>query len=524
MTDFKSKQLSGRRQQRAGLILLSALVISIPFILHYFGTFYKGTWHDYQGWYPRAYFIVYPVVKSMPFLISCLLIILLRSLIFRFFHALLQMPSTLLHISTFLKAAAKKYAGRVLMLTIVLAVTLSASEYFLLKKGFKPGYRIYSIYFRPVDSLYSTEGFYADSNGIFCVSQQARDHIARELNTKNSTHELTPYSRNQVPEIYSLTEDFLELRDSSYTGEFKTFLERIETDNDSTDREFFEAVRQYARCPVNSSGFRSIEFRKYSSKRKSILLIGDSFVWGHSTSNKTRSFADLLLAKGYVVYNAGISGADPGQYLQLAKILIPQLEPDFVAVNFFMGNDIQYFNREPQPYMPIFYSTNAGNLVSCPEGIYFNSVEETYDYTFSVFTIPVEHNLFNRLCAKTAFGTLLWRALAEVGLADVTVPRFMEYTIKKRAVATSKPYSDEKLKQVREITQRHHGKFLLIAIPELKGRKFVFPEDHEGLFDGIQYFTPSAKIEHFNTYDGHYNNLGHAMHASFIDSLIRSMR
>ena len=111
------------------------------------------------------------------------------------------------------------------------------------------------------------------------------------------------------------------------------------------------------------------------------------------------------------------------------------------------------------------------------------SVEEAYDYTLSAFTIPVEHNRFNRFCAKTAFGTLVWRALAQMGLADVTRPRFIPYTEKMKQVTTDKPYSDEKLRGIREITQQHNGKFLLLAIPELQGKRFVYPKEYEGLFE-----------------------------------------
>lgn len=521
MTHTNSRNLSGKLQRRTGLILLVVVIISLPFVIYYFGNFYRSSWQDYKNWYPKFFFIVFPVTRLAPFLVLGLLAFLLRDWIFAFFRALFLIPSVLLNISACAKAAIKKYAGRVLILLVTLAAALSISEYFLQKQGFKPGYRLYSIYFRPVDSLFSIEGFYADSNGIFCVSQEARAFIASELKTKNSPLELTPYKENQSPEIYSLSEDFIELRDSSYRSEFKSFIERIDMEDDTAEREFFAAVKQYVMCPINSNGFKSIEFKKYNSKRKSILLLGDSFTWGHSTSNKTNSFADLLLARGYIVYNAGISGADPAQYLQLSKILIPLLGPDFVVVNFFMGNDIQYFNREPEPYMPVFFSTNAGNLISCPEGIYHRSPEVAYDYTLSVYTIPVENSIFNRFCSTTAFGTLVWRALAKIGLADVTVPRFMDYTRQIRQVATDKPYADVQLKHIREITQRHSGKFLLIAIPELKGRRFVFPDDIEGLFEGIQYFTPSVKIEDFSTYDGHFNDLGSAMYAEFIDSLLR---
>ncbi len=505
----------------AGILLLILAVVSFPLIHYYFGNFYSGSWEDYKNWYPNFHYIIYPVIKVFPFAILVILLFLLWDVILKIMSALQSIPSRLLNLSASLKKIALQYAASIFLLFIALALILSISEYFLLKMGVKPGYRLYSIYFHPVDTLYNIEGFYADSNGVFCVSQSAREFIAGELKTKNSPLELIPYKMNQSPEIYSLSEDFLELRDTCFSNEFKSFIEKIGSGEDTSEHDFYGAVKQYLLSPINSNGFKSIEFKKYDTKRKSILLLGDSFTWGHSTSNKTNSFADLLLAKGYVVYNTGISGTDPGQYLQLAKILIPQLQPDYVLVNFFIGNDIQYFNREPQPYMPVFYSTNGGNLVSCPEGVYLNSAEEAYDYTLSVFTIPTAHNRFNKFCAKTALGTLMWRALAKIGIADATLPRFMEYTKKVKAAETTYPFSDVKLRQIRDITRLHGGTFLLLAIPMLEGRRFLFPKDHKGLFENIQYFVPPVKEEYYNARDGHFNDKGSRAYADFIDSLLR---
>jgi len=510
------------KQLMAGWILLLTIIIALPFLNYYFGNFYRSSWQDYKDWYPHFFFIVYPLVKIFPLAIFGILIFLLRSMFLSLLRGMIQIPSTLFSAASIFKRAVLKILPGLLISTMTLAIILPVAEFVLRQKGFKPGFRLYSIYFKPVDSLYSIEGFYADSNGIFCIDQSAREFIRNELMTKKSVNELTPCAYNHTPEVFTLPEDFMQLRDTGYHSEFKSFIEKIDASTDTVNSDFFEAVKEYVACPINSNGFRSIEFRKYrSSGKRSVLLLGDSFAWGHSTTNKTNSFADLLLAKGYIVYNTGISGTDPGQYLQVSRILIPRLKPDVVVVNFYMGNDIQYFNREPVPFMPVLYCTNAGNLVSCPEGVYLTSMEEAYDYTLSVFTLPVENNRFNRFCAKTALGTLVWRALAKIGMVDIRVPRFYEYSRKVKEAKTDKPYSDEKLRQIREITRQHGGKFFLIAIPELKGRRFIFPKNHKGLFERLEYFVPPTKMEYFNTYDGHFNDAGSAVYARFIDSLIR---
>ena len=57
--------------------------------------------------------------------------------------------------------------------------------------------------------------------------------------------------------------------------------------------------------------------------KKKVLMLGDSFLYGHSAENFTSSFANNLLAKGYYVYNTGISGADVTQYKAIADKYIP---------------------------------------------------------------------------------------------------------------------------------------------------------------------------------------------------------
>lgn len=533
--DFKKNQ---SKQPITGFVLLAVAVAAFPFLNYYFGTFYNGNWQQYKIWFPRFFFLLYPLVKFFPFLFLAVALWLIRNFarnsILKILHVLREtvhrlksgssaQKKTVSDATTFLFQKLKKPAMNLLLLFTTIFVVLLAAEYALRAFGLKAGYRIYSQYFTPVDSLRNLKGFIADSNGIFCVSPDARDFIRSELATKKTAEELLPLDRLQSTEVYTLPKDFLALRQPDYHSTFKTFLATTHSPADTSDREFFAAVQEYAQCPINTNGFKSIAFRKYPSRRKSILLLGDSFTWGHSSSNKTNCFADILLAKGYVVYNTGITGTDPAQYLQIARILVPQLKPDYVVANFYMGNDIVYFERKPEPYVPVFYCTNAGNIISCPEGIYFYDAQEAYQHTLSVFTIPAANNGFNRFCSKTVIGTLVWRIAAKFHLVDALLPQYIAYYDKVRTLTTKTPYSDIQLKHIQEITEQYGGTFLLTVIPSLDGKDFLYPEEKQPLFTGMQYFVPPITLEHYlQKLDGHYNDLGHKMHAAFIDSLIRN--
>ena len=521
-----------------GIGVLALLFASFPLVNYYFGNFYRGTFGDYKNWYPRFFFLVYPAVKSLPLLVIVIAAWLLKDAFmltvkhtgnftrkfFSFLNA--EKAARKKSFADFVQAhtpAMKRFVMNLLLLFVSVALMLSLAEIILRMNGMKPGFRLSSQYFTPVDSLYELNAFTTDSNGIQSVSPEAQEFIRDELQTKNSPNELSALTKVQSTEVYSLPEDFLELRSPGYHSDFKTFLQTIESPADSTDAEFYNAIKEYVRCPINSNGFKSIAFKKYPSKRKSILLLGDSFTWGHSSSNKTNSFADLLLAKGYIVYNAGITGTDPAQYLQIAKVWIPRLQPDYVVVNFYMGNDIVYFERKPEAHVPVFYCTNAGNLISCPEGIYFYNPKEAYEHTLSVFAIPAQNNRFNRMCSKSVLGTFLWRILAKFRLVNALLPQYITYYEKVNALTLPTPYSDMQLQEIKKIAEQNGSRFLLLVIPSLDGKKFLFPTKEKPLFKGVPYFIPPVTLKNYHQKtDGHYNDSGHKMHAEFIDSLIKN--
>ncbi|MBK7147472.1 MAG: SGNH/GDSL hydrolase family protein [Bacteroidetes bacterium] len=251
------------------------------------------------------------------------------------------------------------------------------------------------------------------------------------------------------------------------------------------------------------------------------MLLGDSFTWGHSAANLTNSFADILLAKGYVVYNTGVSGADPAQYLAVAKRYIPLLKPDVVIVNFFLGNDIQYYPGRVTPFKPIHYSCNAGNLLACPNGIYFNNMQEAYRFVVAHYRIPLQ-NWFNKLCSLTATGTRLWIALRNNGLVNSAPNTYSGYWKLADMLKQEQPACHAELSEIKQLAARHGAKFLLLAIPELVKDQLNSPEDIPNLFNGLHYLQPVNEPQLYKSTDGHYNDAGQWRHAFVIDSVLNS--
>ncbi|MHC5069657.1 MAG: alginate O-acetyltransferase AlgX-related protein [Planctomycetota bacterium] len=93
--------------------------------------------------------------------------------------------------------------------------------------------------------------------------------------------------------------------------------------------------------PCNRGGHYDTEFKPKQEGRPLILAIGDSFSAGivphyfHFTTTVERELP------GVDVYNMGIPGTDPPEYLHLWRTEGQQLKPDLLIINLFVGNDLQ---------------------------------------------------------------------------------------------------------------------------------------------------------------------------------------
>lgn len=385
--------------------------------------------------------------------------------------------------------------------------------------GYQPGVHTYSPWFHQVDTLTTLPGFIGDEEGIFKIDTNVRTFLDEQFKRADIDSPLLPYPVNINFEAYSLDGTFLRLRDTSFNNLFKQYVQALNNKPSATLDSFELEVLHYVTHPVNDDGYRSISFRGNYGKRKKILLLGDSFTFGYSAQNLTSSFADILLAKGYAVFNTGISGADPAQYLQVARKYIAELKPDYVIVNFYMGNDIVYFNRTPQPHTPIHYATNAGNLLSCPGGIYFSTAGESYKFVVAHYTIPHDY-LLGRICATTAITTLGWKVLSKLNKVTTNPRMYDAYWQKVHQMETTEPACNAQLQAIQQLALANHTQFLLLAIPDLKWPGLRKVEDVPGLFKGLPYAVPPVTENDYKHADGHYNDEGHRKHAEYILGII----
>jgi hypothetical protein len=271
--------------------------------------------------------------------------------------------------------------------------------------------------------------------------------------------------------------------------------------------------------PINANGFRSIPFQIYTNNKPSVLLLGDSFTWGMSASSISNSFADILLARGYTVYNTGISATDVAQYQAIAKKYIPILKPDYVTVNFYLGNDITYYHRDVLPNEPILYATNAGILMANPHGIFLKSAKEAYEITYLNYCIPKDGSLFNAFLSLTATTTMVWRVFRALGIIEPSKV-LVDYYKEVEPLKQEYPVSNLQLNEIKNLATQHGSKFILSSIATVDNGKIRYAKDFPHQFNGLEYYEMPVDLEDYKLSDGHFNDLGHQRYANFLQALI----
>lgn len=429
----------------------------------------------------------------------------------------------------------------------ILVVVTSATELTLHLLGYQPGVYRNIEGFQKVDKLILHKNFITDEKGIYKFSKWVTDSLPKYYNAswniisnpvvsealypvdnldyimKCYTHLTTPEKQNSFSGcIKKLLDD--EVWESEVSEIYKSIL----TTPVKNQNEWSKAVYHYLSRPFNSEGFRSIEFTAPKTSRKRILLVGDSFVYGMSAKPFYNSFYDILLSKGYLVYAAGIPGTDPAQYDAIARKYIPLLKPDMVIICFFSGNDFMSYERTPKANEPHEFITNAGFFNSNIHGQYRNA-QQAYDYYLSLISIPTNESWVNRVLAKTSVGTLLWKALWKMGVINYVAPPLSDSlgsTTRNNQIDITQKYIDG----IKQTCSSNSTLCRFVVIPdcgpghkEKNGFLVDNMESFDQLFRKEYYFPRNFRAKkHFPKDDYHFNNEGHVLFASYLESIVKS--
>ncbi len=112
---------------------------------------------------------------------------------------------------------------------------------------------------------------------------------------------------------------------------------------------------------INSLGYRGGEFDPRKREQFRILVVGDSFTFGHGcTAEETyvsvleRALAGACGDREVEVINAGYAACNyPDTYYLYVKKIGLELEPDLVIVGFFIGNDVDRQGKSPHRWVEV---------------------------------------------------------------------------------------------------------------------------------------------------------------------------
>lgn len=391
-------------------------------------------------------------------------------------------------------------------------------QYF--KKKFKPGFQTHYSGFEIVDSLVLFEDYYTDTFGNYVLSPLVSDSLKKDYNQQNCDFDNLA-RKNRIASVDGIThilKDFCMLKQKNdmqypfekYIGELHKLKNWSKSDS---------AIMKYASYPFNSQGFRSIEIENYKSEKIKVMIVGDSFVWGMSANPYYNSFADVLLSRDYQVFNLGIPSVDPIQYYSICKNYVDSIQPDFVIINFFEGNDFMNHKRVHAQGIPSEYISNAGFFESTPQGK-FLSAKDAYNFYADQLRIP-SNSALNKLLSKTAIGSIIWTQTHPKTRYQYTASLTEEESI---------AYTTLYLDSIVSFLEGKNLNYFFTITPdesaqynEKQTRISYNKEKIDLVFADLPHYIPSnLKHEDYNQpKDFHFNNSGSLKYANFIDSLIQ---
>ncbi len=296
---------------------------------------------------------------------------------------------------------------------------------------------------------------------------------------------------------------------------------------------------------INEAGFRSmINFSRDaidSMKRQNkyiVMLVGDSHVEGCCAEPITSSFPDLIQkAEDITVLNFGIGGTDPLQYYLIAEKYLHVLEPDLLIVAYCLNNDFMIFDRNPNPFQPLYYQTNLGWLsatlpVSHPKfkpDTYFDNFNQARSFYLEYHSVSGEN--INPL--KKHF--VLPSKLITFTVAVYKWLRNMVNTFRYKIKYSSFNNHNEKshdlkyIQQIKTLADASETPFLLIGIPTIKdmSKNQETLQDHYSMyFNDFNFHYPLhlTADDFMSRENDHFNNSGHQKYSAFLLELIDSVR
>lgn len=408
-----------------------------------------------------------------------------------------------------------------LLLFFITAIELVAT--FILQRP-----ETFSIFSEQPEKQNTFNSLILDEDGIYRHNEGFVDSIKSSLSTArpNQTKDAVQiyFSLSYYAQLYDihnrvnkLSGKYLESLKKELSNDYKnggylSYKEKIYNEYDSI-KEFnlFNDIKLYTQSWINDSGFRSISFKNYSSHRKKIMLLGDSFTYGISSMPLYKSFSDLILLEGHLTYNGGIPGTNVINYYSVAQKYIPQIKPNYVITFYFPVNDHINF-----PWDSTNHSYKPGQSIN---NVWFPSVINS-EY------LPQKEEWLSTIthCLESKLPFTFLRPFLTYHLF---INRFYDNKIKQ--CFPDPNYIDVEmthffLKKIDLVCKQNNSVHFIIIIPPFNFDMEKFKKESDNtLFENIKVFYPlhfTAEDYKISLGDPHFNNNGHQKMKEYIIKII----
>lgn len=344
------------------------------------------------------------------------------------------------------------------------------------------------------------------------------NQLGKVTNSRNDNEVESLLEKTIHNELFGVPEPLLEdLNKSIEQGGFAGFTKKLKAEySEPNAKQVDQDVRSFIQNPVNDEGFRSLPFRNHNTKRKKVLLLGDSFAYGFSAMPFHNSFANRLLQEGFVVYNCGIPGANVINYNDAAKEYIDQINPDYVFVLFYLKNDIIHdpLDSNMTGYKP-FHATNFTWFKTTIKGNYTPDTNQ-YQKRF----LDCVYNEWDGFLTKNS---LLYSVLHKE-LSSTDLNECVESITSRNRNFTGTNYY---LTNIKQLSKKAGASFFVTIIPDQDNwnvQEYVQKRKHD-LFRNINVNWPNTLSKsdfRFDSGDPHFNNRGHLKMKKFLEELLSS--
>lgn len=258
-----------------------------------------------------------------------------------------------------------------------------------------------------------------------------------------------------------------------------------------------------------------------ATQKKLALFIGDSFTQGETaTPRMDSSFYGLTsknAADSFIILNFGIGGADARQYQLIVNKYVPLLKPDAVFVFVNLNDDRIKFIRTALPYVPFFFSTNAGLVLT------FQSLGDT-GHSFADLNEAMEYyRTISLYQTKSLAGK-------HARLSILSSNVFLFAKNYKRIRHSFEVYEKQKdelpgmIRQMKDTCAAYHCHFISVGIPsviDLLPPSELAKKHKEDVGELVVYpleMTETDYVRHTpdGKFDFHLNNTGHHKYAEWL--------